>query len=264
MTYVDKRVTKRQNPKRMSRTKQPASVVVSEIQKEVIVKPIKAEDLTVSNVTAIVVNRKTLDFTKKCIESLTTFYPSINMVVVDNWSNDESLAYVKSLIDKPNFSVVLNDSVEPHHAVGLNLGVREVKTRFFLTLDSDVEVLCGGWIEEMLKMFHDQDMFSVGHITMNSSSDCVTLPKRSEKVYHYVHPFCALWDKEKFDIVGVPFIKSGQPVCEIFKASDKMGFHIGSVPGLNVHNLPKPYYVKHVWGGTRDTLAILADRERKK
>lgn len=263
MTYVDKRVTKRQNPKRMSRTKQPA-VVVSEIQKEVIVKPIKAEDLTVSNVTAIVVNRKTLDFTKKCIESLTTFYPDIKIVVVDNWSNDESLGYVKSLSGKPNFTIVLNSNTHPHHAIGLNLGVREVKTRFFLTLDSDVEVLRGGWIEEMLKMFYDQDMLAVGHITMNSSCNCTDLPKRGDKVYHYVHPFCALWDNEKFKVIGVPFVETGQPVCEIFKAGEKIGFHVGSVPGLNVHNLPEPYYVRHAWGGTRDMLATLADRERKK
>ncbi len=48
------------------------------------VKDITKQDLTTSSVTAIIVNRKTLEFTRRCVESLIAFYPDIKTVVVDN------------------------------------------------------------------------------------------------------------------------------------------------------------------------------------
>lgn len=217
-------------------------------------------------ITAIIVNRRTLALTQTCVESLLTYYPLIEIVLVDNKSGDASQDYIEQVAaDSPQIRGLFNMTVEPHHAVGLNIGVAETRTPYFLTLDSDVEVLRGEWIERMLTAFvRDPLLAAVGHVSMNAGPDGTRPARRDEAVVHYVHPFCALWNREKFVQCRGGFRNSGAPAYVPCKLLQRKGFHIVNLPGLNPHNIPVPYYVQHKWGGTRDVLAIqAADRRRR-
>lgn len=222
------------------------------------------EKIEVWNVTAIIVNRRTLDLTRLCFESLRANYPRLSVVMVDNWSCDESAEYVQSLGNEPNVVAVVNVGEEPHHAVGLNIGLQQVRTDFFLTLDSDVEVLRGGWLEHMLYFFKVYErMFAVGCLGMNANVDCTCPANSNERPRSYIHPFCALWDLKKFQTTGIQFQKTGMPTCLVCDKAQEMNYWLMSFP-IDPHNYPVPYFIRHKWGGTRDTLAIQADAERKK
>ena len=218
------------------------------------------------NVTAIIVNRKTLALTKKCLESLLEFYPDIKVVLIDNRSGKDhpSLHYVKSAAAEfTNVRCHLITSSVPHHAHGLNVGVSLVQTRYFLTLDSDVTVLRGGWIEKMLAAFKsDRRLFAIGSLG-GAGKDCTAPQRKGEKKVAYVHPFCAMWDREKYVTLGRKFAQTGQPVCPVCIAATQKGFHLKGIKGINPHNKGTNLYVHHVWGGTRTVLAVLRERNRK-
>lgn len=220
------------------------------------------------NVTVIIVNRKTLKLTKKCLESLFEFYPGIRVIVVDNRSGSDhpSLHYVKSAAKKlPNVRCHRITSGVPHHARGLNAGISLTQTRYFITMDSDVEVLRGRWIEEMLAAFKaDPKLFATGHVCHNSGPDCTRPPRKGEKKVNFVHPFCAMWDKNKYKAIGVKFAQTGQPACYVCAGAAKKGYHVKDMEGIHPHNKTANLCVRHVWGGTRTVLAVLRDKKRRK
>ena len=219
------------------------------------------------NTTVIIVNRKTIKLTRACLTSLFEFYPGIEVVLIDNRSgNDPSLNYVKSVAASlPNVRCHQITSGDPHHAQGLNVGVSLTRTRYFLTLDSDVTVLRGGWIEKMEGAFKaDPKLFAIGHLCRNAGKDCVVPPRKGQPRFSFVHPFCAMWDKVKYRAVGTKFAYTGQPACYICINAVKRGFHLKDIEGIHPHNKVPDLYVRHVWGGTRTRLAVLVDSKRKR
>lgn len=224
--------------------------------------------MTTSSVTVIIVNRKTHKLTETCLISLFQFYPDIPVLLIDNRSGaGPALEYVKyAAATYPNVKALYIVKGEPHHARGLNLGVERTTTPYFLTLDSDVTVLRGEWIEKMLQAFADDDkLFAIGHLCRNAGKDCVTPPKGRQPKFNFVHPFCAMWDRVKYNRLGVVFAYTGQPACYICINAEQKGYHLANVNGIHPHNKTSvPLYVRHVWGGTRTRLAVLADKARKK
>lgn len=79
--------------------------------------------LSISDVTAIIINHRTQDLTQTCVEGLMGFYPSLKIIVMDNDSRDASTAYVADLArQQPSISAILNRRTEapsPIPKVGL-------------------------------------------------------------------------------------------------------------------------------------------------
>lgn len=222
--------------------------------------------MNLSPVTVVIVNRKTRKLTEDCLTTLLEFYPRISVILVDNWSGkDSSLDYVKYADETyPNVNALYITSGEPHHARGLNLAAKNITTLYFLTLDSDVTILRGGWIEKMLRAFDSPDLFAIGHLCRNANSDCSRPPMKGEAKYSYIHPFCAMWSRIKYDELGTKFVYTGQPACAICIKAERMGYRLANMSGIHPHNVSSvPLYVHHVWGGTRTRLAVLADQARK-
>lgn len=216
-------------------------------------------------VTVIIINRKTLAHTQECLESLLQFYPYIHILLIDNRSgSDPSLDYVKLMASThPNIDCLLITSGEPHHARGLNAGLADATTRYILTLDSDVVVLRGGWIERMVGAFvSDKKLFAVGHLCRNAGRDCIRPPVGGHSPYRFIHPFCAMWDRARF--ASMRFGYTGQPACHVCINAEHRGLHLKDFPGIHPKNIGDDLYVRHKWGGTRDRLAILADQRRRK
>ncbi len=114
-----------------------------------------------------IVNYKTLDFTRLCLRSIRKFtkYP-YEVIVVDNDSQDESLEYLKSLnwirlierragADEPGGGYA--------HAAGLDLGLENCNTEFFVSMHSDTFVRQDHWLKDLIYYFgSDENIVCVG------------------------------------------------------------------------------------------------------
>jgi len=117
--------------------------------------------------TICVVNYKTLDFTRLCLRSIRKFtsYP-YEVIVVDNNSQDESLEYLKSLgwIRLIERSSRANEPGGGYaHAAGLDLGLENCNTEFFISMHSDTFVCQQNWLADLISYFgNDENVACVG------------------------------------------------------------------------------------------------------
>lgn len=117
--------------------------------------------------TICIVNYKTPDFTRLCLRSIRKFtkYP-YEVIVVDNDSQDESLKYLKSL----NWIRLIERHAganEPGggyaHGAGLDLGLENCNTEFFISMHSDTFVRKDNWLKDLIYYFgHDESIVCVG------------------------------------------------------------------------------------------------------
>lgn len=114
-----------------------------------------------SKVSIIIVNYKTYNLTKKCLESIKKYtkYSNYEVIVVDNNSNDESLEYLKTLdwikLIERTAEEIAKDEKEVNtggdsqqHANGLHRGIRETDAEYILTLDTDTCILKEEWLRK--------------------------------------------------------------------------------------------------------------------
>jgi len=124
-------------------------------------------DLVKGKATICIVNYKTLDFTRLCLRSIRRFtkYP-YQVIVVDNDSQDESLEYLKSL----NWIWLIERRAGADesgggyaHAAGLDLGLKNCNTEFFVTMHSDTFVQQDNWLRDLVSYFDsDENIVCVG------------------------------------------------------------------------------------------------------
>lgn len=113
-------------------------------------------------VTVVVINYKTLELTRKAIESLFEHLPEVQVLVIDNGSADASTRYLRGLVaQRPILRVIFNRE-NRHHGPALDQALRAARTRYALTLDSDCEVLSGDFLPAMLERFRDPLLYAVG------------------------------------------------------------------------------------------------------
>jgi len=116
--------------------------------------------------TICVVSYKTLDLTRLCLRSIRKFtkYP-YEVIVVDNDSQDDSLEYLKRLswirlIERKDRN---NPSGGYAHAAGLDLGLANCHTEFFVSMHSDTFVQKEKWLSKLISCFgNDENIACVG------------------------------------------------------------------------------------------------------
>jgi glycosyltransferase involved in cell wall biosynthesis len=133
---------------------------------------LRGKSLLMSNLikgkaTICIVNYKTPEFTRLCLRSIRKFtkYP-YEVIVVDNDSQDASLEYLKSL----NWIRLIERRAganEPGggyaHAAGLDLGLENCNTEFFVSLHSDTFVREDNWLKSLIDYFNgDESIVCVG------------------------------------------------------------------------------------------------------
>ena len=124
-------------------------------------------DLIKGKATICIVNYKTFDLTRLCLRSVRKFtnYP-YEVIVVDNNSQDESLKYLKSL-DWIGLIERRPEADEPgggySHAAGLDLGLDNCRTEFFVSMHSDTFIKKYNWLSELIDYFsNDENVACVG------------------------------------------------------------------------------------------------------
>ena len=105
--------------------------------------------------TICIVNYKTVDFIRLCLRSIRKFthYP-YEVIVVDNDSQDESLEYLKSLDWIRLFERKTDGDPAGgySHSHGLDMGLENCNTEFFVSMHSDTFVLRNRWLTELISM----------------------------------------------------------------------------------------------------------------
>ncbi|WP_244939623.1 glycosyltransferase family 2 protein [Arcticibacter tournemirensis] len=79
---------------------------------------------------------------------LRSSYPNFRIIVADNASSDESVAFVQSHF--PEVEIIVNES-NFGFAGGYNAALKQVRSDYFVLLNSDVEVT-PGWIEPVITL----------------------------------------------------------------------------------------------------------------
>jgi len=122
--------------------------------------------LTAGKATICIINYKTLDLIKCCLRSIRKFtkYP-YEVIVVDNDSNDESLEYLKSLGWIRLIERDTSDDIKGgySHSAGLDLGLQNCNTEFFIAMHSDTFIQKANWLTNLIGCFdNDKNISSVG------------------------------------------------------------------------------------------------------
>lgn len=197
--------------------------------------------MSVDFVTAVMVSFDTLMVTQRSVDSLLEFYPELKLILIDNHSTDGSWEWIQQLSQAKGSvsSARMPDNLT--HGPALHRGVMAVRTPYVLTLDSDIKVLRGGFVELMAQAFEkDPKLFAIGP---KGTADVSGTRKGG---YPLVHPAVMMMSVVRYRM-GRPFRHAGQPVAEAMADARRRNDHMKSFPVWD--------YVKHYGGATRSVVA---------
>lgn len=175
-----------------------------------------------NNVTVVIVNLLTLDLTRTCYGGLRRYYPLVPVIFVDNGSRDESTKYIVARGREPNVTAIVNER-NLGHGPALHQGTVAAGTRYVFALDSDCEVLRGGFLELMLSRFkEDLKLFMLGRLM-----------------------WATMFDVETYIFLQRPFKHHGSPAGGAFRHARRQGYR------CDFDSFPIGDYVAHAGMGTR-------------
>lgn len=191
-----------------------------------------------NDITVLITQRKTLELTRLCVESLLRFYPDIQILAVDGNSGDDSTTYLRwKEVSVPNFKLwerkgrVAGDFTshgETMHEAIINF----ITTKYVLLMDSDIIIERGGLIEEMMAQLGGTDnLYATGTLMeVSDSNDAVGDPKDENDILRYAHPSFSIYRADWYKEMNVPFSDHGSPLCYNMQAAKKKGYLIGYYP----------------------------------
>jgi hypothetical protein len=200
---------------------------------------------TLSDVTVVIPQRKTKDFTQLCVESLLRFYPDIKMLIIDGDSQDDSTLYIMyKALTNPNITYYNHIGRNSHGEI-LDYAIHNlVTTHYMLTMDSDTITNRGGWIEQLLKQFEQNDnLYATGSLMLVSYNNYgVGLPQDESDILRYAHPSCSMYRISIYKQLELAWNDNGAPLGHNMReAKDK---------GLEIDKFPIDKYVRHRTGSS--------------
>lgn len=224
----------------------PAQVVYNFTSREALVsdmdpKPIVFDPaLARMDITAIIPNYRTKNMTRAAITSLKTFYPDLPLIVVDDGSQDDSTAYIQRLpIVWRNTQVLILETNEGQ-GTALDLAIKWAKTRCVFTMDSDIVIRQGGFLEAMEAMLYGEDLYGIG----------VIYQRDAVHGNQYLSCVASLYDREKY-LTLPPFEHHGDPMQVNMDAAARRGMRVKCFPIFD--------YLDHREAGTREAYAMRWD-----
>jgi glycosyltransferase involved in cell wall biosynthesis len=104
------------------------------------------------HVTIIIPTRNAVDLVRACVNSIYahTHYPSFDVVVIDNQSDDPALfAYLQDEEARGRLRTFRYDRPFNHSAMN-NAVVESVESEFVVFMNNDIEMLTDGWLEQLV------------------------------------------------------------------------------------------------------------------
>lgn len=184
--------------------------------------------LRIDDVTAIVVNFRTLSETRTCLTTLRAAYPTLRVIAIDNCSADESTELLRRLQGEDDRIRVIFNETNVFHGPALDQGVRAAETDLVFLLDSDCEILHGGFLEPLVEAFdEDPSLYAIGKRGYANRYGYGPISDRERWTY-YVHPFAAVIDRRKYFTLP-PFVHHGAPLYRNMWGATKAGYHLRHV-----------------------------------
>ena len=183
---------------------------------------------TIDDLTALVVNFRTLDYTRTCLDTLRAAYPTLAILIIDNGSHDESTEYLVELAaSDARVRLIVNDD-NRFHGPALDQGMREIATDFVFLLDSDCIIEHGGFLEPLLDAFaHDPLLYAIGKRGYANRWGYGPVSEGQARTY-YVHPFASVFDRRKYFTLP-PFVHHGAPLYRNMWGARRAGYHLEHV-----------------------------------
>jgi len=194
----------------------------------------------------VVYNTKTI--IEKAITSIRRFHPRMKIIIIDGSDKtNPCYDYVCSLPDK--YTRVFHVKENIGHGRGLHLGISYVDTPFFLTFDSDIEMLKSP-LEDMLKMMKD-DTYGVGYtepVDVQGHDFGVNQHLMQYGSVKYMHPYFCLIQLKEYKKYK-PFCHHGAPHVNTMLDIHKRGLSnivLKEFPGLG-HSSGHPINNVNTW-----------------
>lgn len=192
-------------------------------------------------VTTITVNFKTPELTFDAVTSFRAYYSDIPYILIDNGGCLKSLALGRRMAHKGWVHFVSN-SKNVGHGLALNQGLAMTETPYAFLLDSDTKTERGGFLEKMLTVFDEDDVFAVGWLRYVNRGGVAYRGSRGGKGFPYIHPYACLLDVDKFHSL-CPFVDTGAPAINLMRKAVASGYKLIEFPIED--------YIWHKVAGTR-------------
>jgi glycosyltransferase involved in cell wall biosynthesis len=174
---------------------------------------------------AVIINYQTPDLTKTAITSFRKIYPQIPILLIDNGSKDNSREVLIRIVgNNPDLIKLVANEKNFHHGPAMHQAIGLLQDEFILFLDSDCEVMKGGFIEGMLKELESDDKnYAAGKlIHLNKRGFDVPQSGRSIK---YIRPICMLIRRSLYKELE-PFQYHGAPCMKNLIDASKRGYNL--------------------------------------
>jgi GT2 family glycosyltransferase len=116
-----------------------------------------------------------IKLTHACIKSIlqNTKYPSYEIIIVNNGSNDDTEEYLDSIKAKLNNIVIINNRTNTGFIKACNQGVQSARGNIVVFLSSNIEVK-NGWLINLVNIFHSKEKCAaVGAKVINHDNQLV-------------------------------------------------------------------------------------------
>ena len=152
-------------------------------------------------VSIVIVSYDNRELTQACIESVlrNSVYPNVEVLVVDNASNDGSAEMLASLRDG-RVNVLLNEQNRGFAAAN-NQALRRVRGSYVVLLNNDT-VVPRGWLPRMVRHLDEAEIGLVVAVTNFSGNESrIAVPYTSvDDMYPFAEEYMREHDGERFDI----------------------------------------------------------------
>lgn len=189
--------------------------------------------------TAVVVNYKTKHLIKKAVQSFRRYYPSVPLILIDNNSQDGSSEWCNKQAGEHTTVIICTSNIG--HGPALDLGIKQAKTRYVFTFDSDVVFNRGGFLEKMQSVA-GRENYAVGWLRWVNRNGVSSRNKNATWLCPYIHPHAALYDRDIY-LTLKPFNHKGAPCAD--------NMHDAKSKGIRVAGFPVENFVTHLVAGTR-------------
>lgn len=213
-------------------------------------------------ITGVTVSYNTKELLEKAISSIRKFHPKMKLIIVDGSDRrNPCYEYIKNLADE--YTRIFHTDENIGHGRGLCIGINYINTPYFLTFDSDIEMMKSP-LQKMFDMI-EEDTYGVGY-TEPTDFGGHEWGSRKNKMHEgpikYLHPYFCLIQKKEYDKLP-PFIHHGAPAVNTMLAIHRKGIAdkvIKEFDGLG-HTASSGWtwtgkmreYILHNTRGTRDT-----------
>lgn len=233
------------------------------------------------------VNYKTPEITKICLDLIkkSVDVKEVPVFVVDNNSNDASLAYLKSLdwIYLLERKSTTDETGHMAHGCGLDMALEQVTTDFLLLLHTDTLIYDSKIIDVMLgKINSNPQIAAVGCLEQSyrtALASTYTWMRRAIKYYYrrmkmvfgiktrapilyyeiYLKSFCALWNVNIIKRHHLYFSMNKKiPGYEMQNVLSNLGYQFISIPPFEMFK-----YLDHIEAGTVSMVDKLSKKHKR-